>query len=97
VTERLFVLSLAQSELRAMEKKYWIRRKRSATAMARAATTSEARLIHYELAGRYSIHAAQSLPVEQGRGKGERAVLHTPPLDSPGEARWALRAARESS
>jgi hypothetical protein len=29
-------------------------------AMARAATGSEARLIHYELAGRYSVKAAQS-------------------------------------
>jgi len=45
-----------------MEKKYWIGRKRSAMAMARKAATAEARLIHYELAGRYSIRAAQCLP-----------------------------------
>ena len=42
-----------------MENKYWIGRKRAAMGMARAAMTSEARLIHYDLAGRYSIKAAQ--------------------------------------
>jgi hypothetical protein len=41
-----------------MEKTYWLRRKRAAMAMARAAATSESRLIHYELAGRYSLRAA---------------------------------------
>lgn len=41
-----------------MEKTYWLRRKRAAMAMARAARTSESRLIHYELAGRYSLRAA---------------------------------------
>lgn len=45
-----------------MEKKHWIGRKRAAMAMARAATDAEARLIHYELAGRYSIKAAVSIP-----------------------------------
>ena len=41
-----------------MEKTYWLRRKRAAMAAARAAGTSESRLIHYEMAGRYSIRAA---------------------------------------
>ena len=41
-----------------MEKKYWLRRKQASAAMARNATSAEARLIHYELAGRYSIRAA---------------------------------------
>jgi hypothetical protein len=41
-----------------MEKTYWIGRKRAAMAMARGATSSEARLIHYDLAGRYSVMAA---------------------------------------
>ena len=41
-----------------MEKTYWLRRKREAMTAARIATTSESRLIHYELAGRYSIRAA---------------------------------------
>jgi hypothetical protein len=43
-----------------MEQKYWLGRKRAAGAMARKATSAEARLIHFELAGRYSIRAAQS-------------------------------------
>jgi len=41
-----------------MEKTYWLRRKREAMTAARAAATSETRLIHYELAGRYSLRAA---------------------------------------
>lgn len=45
-----------------MEKAYWIGRKRAAMGMARAATSAEARLIHYDLAGRYSIKAAHALP-----------------------------------
>ena len=43
-----------------MEKTYWLRRNRAAMAAARAANTSESRLVHYELAGRYSIRAAQA-------------------------------------
>jgi hypothetical protein len=43
-----------------MEKTYWLRRKRAAMAMARAAKTSESRLIHYDRAGRYSIRAAHA-------------------------------------
>ena len=43
-----------------MEKRYWIGRKRAAMGMARRATDSEARLIHYQLAGLYSVKAAQS-------------------------------------
>jgi hypothetical protein len=60
-----------------MEKKYWIGRKRSAMEMARGALTSEARLIHYELAGRYSVMAAQC-PAAQSDRAGARATLHLP-------------------
>jgi hypothetical protein len=69
-----------------MDKSYWIGRKRAAMRMARAATSSEARLIHYDLAGRYSIKAAHALPFmlpDKGPdGEGERAALrlHLPPL-----------------
>lgn len=41
-----------------MEKTYWLRRQHAAVAMARAASTAESRLIHYDLAGRYSLRAA---------------------------------------
>ena len=61
-----------------MENRYWIGRQRSAMAMARTAATAEARLIHYDLAGRYGIEAAQSLPPPPPAppAVGERAVLH---------------------
>jgi hypothetical protein len=62
-----------------MEKKYWIGRKRAAVAMACAATSAEARLIHYDLAGRYSVKAAHCppfmLPRKAAATTGERAAL----------------------
>ena len=65
-----------------MEKAYWIRRKRSAMTMAREAASAESRLIHYELAGRYSIKAAHCAPfllVRKGPAtEGERAALRLP-------------------
>ena len=65
-----------------MEKRYWIGRKRAAMAMARAASTAEARLIHYELAGRYSVRAAHSIPFmlpDKGPANpGERVALQLP-------------------
>jgi hypothetical protein len=71
----------------AMEKKYWIGRKRSAVAMARGASSAEARLIHYELAGRYSIKAAQCapfmLPATAPATEGERATLALPAYLQP--------------
>ena len=41
-----------------MDQRYWLQRKRSSLASARSAASSEARLIHYDLAGRYSVRAA---------------------------------------
>jgi hypothetical protein len=65
-----------------MEHSYWIGRKRSALAMARNAVTAEVRLIHFELAGRHSIKAAQCLPfihpADRPAAHGERALLHLP-------------------
>jgi len=65
-----------------MEKKYWIGRKRAAMAMARAASNAEARLIHYDLAGRYSVRAAAShpfmIPRKGPATTGERAALKLP-------------------
>jgi len=45
-----------------MNERYWIGRKRAAMAMARSATSAEARLIHYDLAGRYSVNAVFDVP-----------------------------------
>jgi hypothetical protein len=71
-----------------MEKKYWIGRKRSAMGMARGAASAEVRLIHYELAGRYSIKAAQCPTVGEAAAGLERAILHLrdPRLLGPGPA-----------
>lgn len=70
-----------------MEKSYWIRRKHAAMAMAGRAATAEARLIHYDLAGRYSIKAAHCLPfllVDKGPAtEGERAALRLPSAGDP--------------
>ena len=41
-----------------MEKAYWLSRKTATMNLARNAANSEARLVHYELAGRYSLKAA---------------------------------------
>lgn len=41
-----------------MDKEFWLKRQRESVEMADAATSSEARLIHLDLAGRYSIEAA---------------------------------------
>ena len=43
-----------------MDSAYWIRRKRASLANAEAARGAVARLIHYDLAGRYSVRAANS-------------------------------------
>jgi len=43
-----------------MEQAYWLERNRVSIANARAATSAKARLIHYELAGRYSVKAADA-------------------------------------
>ena len=65
-----------------MEQRYWIGRKRAAMAMARAASSAEARLIHYDLAGRYSVRAAHSVPFMLPRKGpatgGEREALRLP-------------------
>lgn len=41
-----------------MEHRYWLGRKRASVANARGAASAESRLIHLDLAGRYSIKAA---------------------------------------
>jgi hypothetical protein len=40
-----------------MEKAYWLGRKRASLRMAKGAASSQARLVHYDLAGRYSVKA----------------------------------------
>ena len=40
-----------------MDKAYWLSRKQASLKLARNAASSEARLVHYDLAGRYSVMA----------------------------------------
>ena len=49
-----------------MDKTYWIGRKRASLKLARNAIGPEARLIHYDLAGRYSLKAlsAETLAID---------------------------------
>jgi hypothetical protein len=49
-----------------VEKAYWLSRKRASLKLARDAASAEARLIHYDLAGRYGLKALslQSFAVE---------------------------------
>jgi len=39
---------------------YWLRRKRASVSKAKMATSAEARLAHFDLAGRYSVKAADA-------------------------------------
>lgn len=41
-----------------MAKAYWLSRKRASLKLAQKAVGSEARLIHYDLAGRYALKAS---------------------------------------
>jgi hypothetical protein len=54
-----------------MGQKYWLGRETSALSMASKAATSEARLLHFQLAGHYSVKAASldpfMLPAEMAR------------------------------
>jgi hypothetical protein len=43
-----------------MEKAYWLSRKRVSLKLAQDAVGSEARLAHYDLAGRYSVKAVMA-------------------------------------
>jgi len=43
-----------------MEKRYWLSRKEASLKAAQNAASSEARLAHYDLAGRYSVKAASA-------------------------------------
>jgi hypothetical protein len=45
-----------------MERAYWLGRKRESLANAQRAATSTSRLIHFDLAGRYSVKAVAAGP-----------------------------------
>jgi hypothetical protein len=66
-----------------MEQRYWLGRKRASAAAASRAQSSRSRLIHLDLAGRYSIKAALAGP-ERAR-VGARVALALP-QPQPGDA-----------
>jgi hypothetical protein len=87
-----------------MEQRYWLGRKRASLANARGARSAVSRLIHLDLAGRYSIKAALGCPAAAGRDAGVALAL-PPPERGDAEhyerletgARWlASRAANEA-
>ena len=49
-----------------MERAYWLSRKTASLKLAQNAASSEARLVHYDLAGRYSLKAmsAETLAID---------------------------------
>lgn len=81
-----------------MDEKYWIARKRSAMAMARAAPSGETGLLHYELAGRHSIKAAECAAAlaAQATPEDARAALHIPAFE-PETPRLAQRPGGEAT
>jgi hypothetical protein len=57
-----------------MDQAYWLKRERDAIANARAATFADVQLIHYGLAHRYSIEAANAAKALTGRPKVKRGL-----------------------
>jgi hypothetical protein len=62
-----------------MEQAYWLGRKRASVAAARRAVGAEARLVHLDLAGRYSIKAAAAAPAVPER-EGAHLALPRPEI-----------------
>ncbi len=56
-TPRAFISSREGKDV-VLRQKYWLRRKREELALARVSTCAEAKLIHFDLAGRYSVKAS---------------------------------------
>lgn len=71
-----------------MGKAYWLGRRMVSLEMARNAAGSEARLVHYDLAGRYSLNAMSADPAGPADTAG--------PADAPPATLDAHRAAGEA-
>jgi hypothetical protein len=61
-----------------MEQAYWLGRKRASVVNARHARGAEARLVHLDLAGRYSIKAAAAAGGNRPEQEGARLALPLP-------------------
>ena len=64
-----------------MDKAYWLKRKRASLKMAQNATSAQARLTHYDLAGRYGIKAVSEETVAKD------LVRALPPALNPNDGR----------
>jgi hypothetical protein len=64
-----------------MEKAYWLKRELASLKLARSAGGSEAGMIHYDLAGRYSVKAAEA-GVASGLHQAIRQVIPAEPRKS---------------
>ena len=59
------MLPLAHARSVPMEQKYWLKRKSASVAKANDADSAEARLIHFDLAGRYALKAVDAAPADK--------------------------------
>ena len=58
---------------------YWLRRKRASVSKAHMATSAEARLAHFDLAGRYSVKAVNCDPcAEVSQPEIDEAQIESP-------------------
>jgi hypothetical protein len=57
-----------------MDQAYWLKRERDAIVNARAATLADVQLIHYGLAHRYSIEAANAAKAVRRRPRLKRGM-----------------------
>jgi hypothetical protein len=68
-----------------MDNSYWLDREQTSQGMARSATSSRARLIHYQLAGMYCLRRAQTQEVSRlaRRLKASLIIATTKPPPPP--------------
>jgi len=73
-----------------MEQAHWLSRKRASVGMAENAASATARLIHYELAGRYSVKAADA-------AQPQLHLEDDPPLEANADRKPQTRPREERS
>ncbi|HEY0147651.1 MAG TPA: hypothetical protein VGB70_01460 [Allosphingosinicella sp.] len=69
-----------------MEQAYWLGRIRSSSQMVKRAASSEARMAHLELTGRYSIQAAVASPRAARKAAPARLSLRAPGAETDVDA-----------
>ena len=73
-----------------MENAYWLGRKRASLKLARDATSSRARLVHYVLAGRFSVKAmsteSQAIDLAGAVPESAQPVCSSPKDESADDA-----------